>query len=297
MYKKILVALDGSKLSESILPYARMLAEKFRLPAEFVEVVDYDTLMPDNVDPKQEAAVAEQKRNIQGYLKRIAATFPSGLKTEFTVEVGHPAEVIVDRAAAAPGSLIAMTTHGRSGIQRWLLGSVAEKVLHATREHLLLVRGGDGTPTDAVSLRSILVPLDGSKVAESVLPQAVELATKLNLDIVLIRVFNLPNLYYDDAYVPDEHIWELVRDEAQQYLNAKVKELKNQTPANVSAMLLEGFAAERIIAVARDAPGSLIAICTHGRSGVRRWVIGSVTDRVVSHSGDPVLVIRAPNAA
>jgi nucleotide-binding universal stress UspA family protein len=298
MYKKILVALDGSKLSECILPYARTLAEKFRLPTEFVELIDYDTLMPDNVDPKQEAAVAEQKQNIQGYLKTIAASFPPGLKTECTVVVGHPAEVIVDRAAAVPDTLIAMTTHGRSGIQRWLLGSVAEKVLHATREHLLLVRGGgDGAPADAASLQSILVPLDGSKVAESVLPQAVELATTLNLAIVLVRVFNLPNLYYDDAYVPDERVWELVKEEAQQYLDGKIKELKSQALVNVSSILLEGFAAERIITLAREMPRCLIAICTHGRSGVRRWVIGSVTDRVVSHSGDPVLVVRAPNTA
>lgn len=298
MYSKILVALDGSKLSECILPYARTLAEKLRLSAEFAEVIDYDTLMPENVDPKQESLVAERKNNIQGYLKRIAAAFPAGLKTECTVEVGHPAEIIVDRAAAAPGTLIAMTTHGRSGIQRWLLGSVAEKVLHATRNPLLLVRGEETSkPTETASFRSILVPLDGSKLAESVLSHAVELATKLNLEVVLVRIFNLPNLYYDEAYVPDERIWELVRDEAQEYLDGKVKELKDQGPAKVTSILLEGFAAERIIAVAREKPGSMIAICTHGRSGVRRWVLGSVTDRVVKHSGDPVLVIRAPGAA
>ena len=110
-------------------------------------------------------------------------------------------------------------------------------------------------------------------------------------------LFNLPNLYPDEAYVPDEHIWELIRDEARQYIDRKVKELKDQGLARVSSILLEGFAAERIITVAREKPESLIAICTHGRSGVRRWVLGSVTDRVVKHSGDPVLVIRAPGAA
>jgi nucleotide-binding universal stress UspA family protein len=298
MYSKILVALDGSKLSECILPYARTLAEKLRLASEFVEVIDYDTLMPDNVDPKQESMIVERKKNIEGYLKRIAAGFPAGLKTESTVDVGHPAEFIVDRAAAAPETLVAMTTHGRSGIERWLLGSVAEKVLHATRNHLLLVRGDKTSePVEGVAFRSILVPLDGSELAETVLPHTVELSKKLDLEVILVRVFNLPNLYYDEAYTPDERVWELIRDQAQEYLDRKGKELKDQGVAKVSSVLLEGFAAERIIAVARETPGSLIAICTHGRSGVRRWVLGSVTDRVVSHSGDPVLVIRAPGTA
>jgi nucleotide-binding universal stress UspA family protein len=298
MYSRILVALDGSKLSECILPYARYFAEKFRLPVELLEAIDSDTLMPDNVDPKQESMIAERKKNIQGYLSTIAATFAGAVKIDCTVEVGHPAEIIVDRAAAAAGTLIAMTTHGRSGIQRWLLGSVAEKVLHATRDPLLLVRGDETKiAAAAASFRSILVPLDGSELAESVLPRVVELAGKLNLEVVLVRVFNLPNLYPDEAYVPDEHIWELIRDEARQYIDRKVKELKDQGLARVSSILLEGFAAERIITVAREKPESLIAICTHGRSGVRRWVLGSVTDRVVKHSGDPVLVIRAPGAA
>jgi nucleotide-binding universal stress UspA family protein len=96
--------------------------------------------------------------------------------------------------------------------------------------------------------------------------------------------------------VADERVWELIRDEAQDYLDRKVEQLKNEGVARVTSVLLEGFAAERIIALAQETPGSLIAICTHGRSGVRRFVLGSIADRVVRHSGDPVLVIRAPGA-
>lgn len=118
----------------------------------------------------------------------------------------------------------------------------------------------------------------------------------MNLEIVLVRIFNLPTTYYDEGYSADERVWELIRDEAQDYLDRKVEQLKNEGVARVTSVLLEGFAAERIIALAQETPGSLIAICTHGRSGVRRWVLGSIADRVVRHSGDPVLVIRAPGA-
>jgi len=111
-----------------------------------------------------------------------------------------------------------------------------------------------------------------------------------------VRVFNIPAAYYDEGYTADERVWEMVRDEAREYLDKKVKELKSQGLENVSSVLLEGFAAERIITLAQETPQNLIAICTHGRTGARRWVLGSVTERVVRHSGDPVLVIRAPDA-
>ena len=298
MYSKVLVALDGSKLSEAILPHARTLAEKLAVPVELLEVIDYDTLMPDNVDPKQDAMVAQRKTKILEYLNNLAATFHGQSRMDCAVEVGHPEEVIVDHAAAAPDTLVAMTTHGRSGIQRWVLGSVAEKVLHACRNPLLLFRSvAPTTPAQEAPLKSILVPLDGSELAETVLAHVEELCRKLDLELILVRVFNLPNLYYDETYTPDEHIWELIRDETRNYLDGKVKELKARGILKISAVVVEGFAEEQIIAVARERRASLIAICTHGRSGVRRFVMGSVADRIVRHSGDPVLVIRALDAA
>lgn len=90
-----------------------------------------------------------------------------------SVEVGRPAETIVDRTAADTGTLIAMTTHGRSGIKRWLLGSVAEKVLHAATRHLLLARATEESKkAGEVSLKRLVVPLDGSRLGEMVMPHA-----------------------------------------------------------------------------------------------------------------------------
>jgi len=295
MYKKILAPLDGSKVSERILPYAQLWARSFGIPIELLAVVEPETIASSTADHERRRQILTAEKSKVEYLKTITGTVPA--VSACGDELGNPAEVIVDRPANDPETLIAIGTHGRSGIQRWLLGSVAEKVLRAARNPVLIVRTAEATQdTQALSFRSVLVPLDGSELAESVLPHAAELSGKMNLEIVLVRVFNIPADYYDEGYTADERVWEMVRDEAREYLDKKVKELKSQGLENVSSVLLEGFAAERIITLAQETPQSLIAICTHGRTGARRWVLGSVTERVVRHSGDPVLVIRAPDA-
>ncbi|OGQ78568.1 MAG: hypothetical protein A3F90_01055 [Deltaproteobacteria bacterium RIFCSPLOWO2_12_FULL_60_19] len=301
MYKRVLVALDGSQVSEHILPYARSLAKALKIPVELLHAIDLDTLMPSVIAQQghyNEIMTAE-KKNSGDYLSKIACSF-TGAAVDCSVEIGRAAEVIVDRAAAQAGTLIAMTTHGRSGVKRWLLGSVAEKVLHAATNHVLLVRATDERKkTEEVSLKRIVVPLDGSKLAELALPQAAELARTLGLEIVLVRAFNLPPPVYNaDEYTLNlAELLEQVRKEAQAYVEEKMREQQAQGLKKVSATAVEGLAADKIIDVARENPGSLIAMSTHGRSGVGRWVLGSVTQHVVRHSDDPVLVIRATGAS
>jgi nucleotide-binding universal stress UspA family protein len=299
MYSKILAGLDGSKISERILPYARFFAEKLKIPIELLAVIDPETFTATetHTDAYRGTLLPERKKTAADYLKNIAGKYLGGFSVDCVVEIGKPADAIVDRAANDSGTLIAIGTHGRAGIQRWLLGSVADKVLHAARNPLLIVRTMEETKgIETSKLKSILVPLDGSVLAETVMAHALELARRMDLEIVLVRIFNLPTAYYDEGYAPDERVWEMIRDEAQEYLDRKVKELKSGGLPRVTSVLLEGFAGERIINLARETPENLIAICTHGRSGVRRFVLGSIADRVVRHSGDPVLVIRAPGA-
>ncbi len=215
------------------------------------------------------------------------------------MEQGQPEEVIIDKAARDKETLIGMATRGRSGIHRWLMGSVAEKVLRGATNPLLLVRGNEEGKSDGkATLKSIVVPLDGSKRAETVLPPAMDLAKKLSLAIVLTRAYQIPlSASYAGAespYIPNsDALLNLVREEAGAYLEAKVNELHQNGVEKVSSILLVGSGADEIIDLARSTPDNLIAMCTHGRSGVERWVLGSVTEKVVRHSGDPVLVVRA----
>ncbi len=297
MYTRILVPLDGSRFSEGVLPYVRALARAVKVPVELLYVNDPARLAP--FSPP-----------LQGgeYLQGVAASFTGAAEVKYTVELGEPAGTIVDLAAAQTGTLIAMTTHGYSATRRWLLGSVADKVLHGSTNHLLLVRPTDGDAAGEAFLKTMLVPLDGSALAEEVVPIATELASRLTLEIVLVRV--LTRIYFapPDTILPlfsqnvldQKELWAQARAEVNEYLASKVEELHAQGLPHVSSLLLEssaGGAAAEIIDLARTTPANLVAMSTHGRSGVGRWVLGSVTERVVRYSNDPVLVLRPFDSA
>lgn len=300
MYTRILIPLDGSKTAEQVLPYARTLANKLKVPLELMGVIDIAEFAAHISAEKArylERIIEQGERSSMEYLKGIANKFP-GLTVNCTVEKGTAAENIIDKAAGDKGTLITMATHGRSGINRFVLGSVAEKVLRATNNPLLLVRAADGAaPGEEARLTSVIVPLDGSELAESVLPAVTELAKKLGLEIVLFRAFNIPYGVYagaDGYYAMNfDQLIADIKDEATAYLEKKTEEIKGKGFEKISFLVKEGLSADEIISIGRQTPDNLIAMCTHGRSGVKRWVLGSVTETVVRHCGDPVLVIRA----
>jgi nucleotide-binding universal stress UspA family protein len=287
MFTKILVPLDGSGLAEQILPYARLLAEACVIPVELLRVDDPDVRTPF----RPPLAPAD-------YLKQASARgFPSSVRVEQVEEQGKPASVIVARAKADPNALIAMTTHGLSGIRRWLLGSVASHVVQSAANPVLLIRPGEVEEVPAeISLKIVSVPLDGSALAEKILPHIVPLAKKLRLEMELIRVYAASAAAYpvgDGTYIDTlARHKETIRNEAESYLAGKMQELRAEGLERVSANAIYGDPAEEIIDLARKTPHNLIAMSTHGRSGVGRWVLGSVVERVVQHSRDPVLIIR-----
>lgn len=301
MYTRVLIPLDGSKTAEKVLPYARSLANNLKVPVELMGVTDIAE-MALHISAANarylDKMIEEAERASRDYLKGIANTF-SGVSVDCALDRGRAAEAIIQKAAADKGTLITMATHGRSGINRWVLGSVAEKVLRATNNPLLLVRAtGQAISGQEARLTSVIVPLDGSELAESVLPAVTELVKKLDLDMILFRAFNLPYGVYAgaDGYYAvnfDQLIAE-IKEEANAYLEKKTEELKRKGVEKVSFLTKEGLSADEIISFGRQTPDNLIAMCTHGRSGVKRWVLGSVTETVVRHCGDPVLVIRAP---
>lgn len=300
MYTKILTPLDGSTTAEKALPYARFLAGALKLPIELLAVVDIAEMATHlSADRARhlDTIIQDIVRHSEEYLKRVAGSLPGG-SIKCMVEKGRAEQVIVETAAADKGTLVAMATHGRSGINRWLLGSVAEKVLRGTSNPLLLVRATEEAKTEgAASFRSVVVPLDGSEVAESVLPTVAELAKSLKLEVVLFRAYNIPYNAYttgEGYYAMDfEEMLKAMREETVDYLEKKTEAVKKLGIDKVSYSVKEGFAADEIISLTQKTPDGLIAMCTHGRSGVKRWMLGSVTETVVRHTSDPLLVIRA----
>jgi len=286
MYSKILVPLDGSKIAEAVLPYCKFLAENLHLPVQIVHVMEAETA----------ASSAQSNRELE-YLKATAASYLGSVSAECVVKSGAAAEIILDTAATDAGTLIAMATHGQSGGQRWLLGQVAQKVLQAAKNPLMLIRPNEATLSKKeVGFRTLIVPLDGSHLAERVLPPVVGLATQLQAEVVLMRTYTLPTAGYFMAagiLQPDmTALGEKMKQEVGGYLEMKAAELKAQGIAKISWQIAEGHGAEEIIELARRHTDSLIPLASHGRSGFGRWVLGSVAERVVSYAGSPVLVIR-----
>jgi nucleotide-binding universal stress UspA family protein len=189
-----------------------------------------------------------------------------------------------------------MSTHGRSGIARWALGSVTDKVIHTSTSPLLIIRSQEqekasrGSASSAeAKLDTLIVPLDGSPLAEQVLPHTVALAKALALRVLLVRVPFVPIAGYLPGY---KDLPEIEEAQAKEYLYKVSGNLGQQGLPSVEVRLLHGNAAGAIVDLARETPNSLVTMTTHGRSGVGRWVLGSVTGRVVRHSGVPVLVVH-----
>ena len=298
MYTKLLIPLDGSKTAEKVLPYARFLAGKLKIPVELLGVIDMAemaTHIPAEKARFFDSMIEEGVKHSASYLRGVAGTF-GDTDVKCTAEKGQADVVIIEKGETDTSMLICMATHGRSGLDRFLLGSVAEKVLRAAANPLLLVRATEEAKSDGTAvLKSMVVPLDGSELAESIIPMVA--AKELGLEVVLFRAYHIPTYAYagDETYsvVDYDELIVGVRDEATEYLEKKVAEVKHLGVEKVSFVTEEGFAADKIIALARKNPDNLIAMCSHGRTGVKRWVLGSVTEAVVRHSGDPVLVLRA----
>lgn len=292
MYTKIIVPLDGSAIAGGILPYVRTFARACHVPVELLHIITPEVLevLSDPAHHRYADDVeTDMKLHGLSYLRARAASLPEPTAVECVVRVGDPAEVIVDEAK--PGTLVMMATHGRSGVQRWLLGSVADKVLHSVKTHLLLARTGEQSQGKEAVLKSVVVPLDGSALAEKILPWVVALSKVMDLEIILIRAHALPTTVYTaDEYMPNYgQLIERLKEEASSYIDTKVEFLKRQG-VKATSVIVEGDGAAEIIDFARKTPDNLIAMSTHGRSGIRR-LLGSVADRVVRNSWDPVLLM------
>jgi nucleotide-binding universal stress UspA family protein len=298
MFNRMLIPLDGSKTAEKVLPHARRLATVSSISVELLGVVEMTEVAAEissSEAPYAEALIEEALRHSTEYLETLARTFPNGM-VRCRVEQGRPEDVIINAAATHKDTLIAMATHGRSGVSRWLVGSVTEKVLRGTVNPLLVVHARPDVKTEALaSLSSVIVPLDGSEMAESVLSPVADLALALSLQVILLRAYALPAATYggDDYYVPNYiELKDQIKNESDSYLSSKASSLRAQGVANVSTVAIEGSAADAIISLSHATLDNLVALSSHSHSGLQRWVLGSVTEKVVRHCEDPVLVVR-----
>ena len=240
--------------------------------------------------------VEATKRGAQRYLEKPEDKM---IRVNSKILVGHPAENIVDYADKTDIDLIIMATHGRSGIQRWALGSIAEKVVRATTRPVALIRAKHARSDvhENGVLRKALVPLDWSKESEAVIHYIEELASELKVAVTLLLVAEQPYHVYSAGeglvrvhYTEDEI--KQLKASIEGYLEKLASRFYGRGIATKCEVRV-GVPAEEIIRVAEEIHADLVAMSTHGRSGIGRWVFGSVAEKVLHEGNTPLLLVRA----
>lgn len=285
----ILVPLDGSSLAEQALSCAVPLCQV--LPAEIVLlravwISPKARLASDRADAGVNETVRELVSQADDYLQGMARSLrETHLDVRCAVRHGPPAKTIVDYAAQADVQQIVMATRSYGAPRRWTRGSVAERVVQAAQAPVLLVRCSDRDARDArepLCCRRILVPLDGLAKAEQVLPPTAELARALGCKVILFQV---------PATFLFEHSSLAAERMANAYLARVAGRLKEQG-IKVSVATGPGLVAESVVQFAQSNDVDLIAMATHGRTGIARWALGSVAGDVIREGSTPVLLVR-----
>jgi nucleotide-binding universal stress UspA family protein len=307
VFNKILVPLDSSKLAEKALPYAEEMA------------IHFDS----NITLLHSRDTAENTRHkeMQTYLDKTAADLEKRIAGAFTNKAKPKAKVttvitgtsrqgtsaaveILNYTEKEDIDMIIMATHGRTGITRWVLGDTANKVARASTCPILLIRAATAVPKD-IHFERILVPLDGSKESEAVLPYVENLVGKIKPDIKLLNVVEL--LYHIIAYPaaaayggdgivrvpfnPEE--MKPHKEASEKYLKGISGALKEKGYKN-SAEVRIGVPGEEIIEAEKEIKPELIIMSAYGHSGFGRWEHGSITDKVLHAGTTPLLLIRPP---
>ncbi|MDE2688631.1 MAG: universal stress protein [Chloroflexota bacterium] len=301
MFDHIVVPLDGSKLSEATLAYVAPLARS--LGSKVVLLHAYDNPYVDllsahpgarEIAPDQNA-VAAASDYLNGTRERLQS---DGVQCDIRIMRGAPAAVILKYIEERQPDLIAMSTHGRSGLRRMLVGSVTTTILPRAETPVLIVHPDEGEEQPETSFESLVVPLDMSYRSEHILPVATELADALNLDTTLVTCVPSQSQLYigsgHEVYPYPDDLMEQAQESAEEYLQSSTDAAARGRQRNVRWECLDGGPAGAIVEYAESQPNSLIAMCTQGRTGLGRWVLGSVTDAVIRSGNTPVLVVPQP---
>jgi nucleotide-binding universal stress UspA family protein len=290
--RTILVPLDGSTRAECALPLAERLASALGSRLLLVRVIEPSTHISDlagEIPPwqaSQELSEFEDEAT-QEYLARVSATVRSHGIEQVVIRAvrGQPASVLLALLSSGQANLVVMASHGRGGVQRALFGSVATRLIRHGNVPIVIVRPG-GNELRYLSLTRALVPLDGSTVAERALGMARLLAGPLLRHITLARVVN-PELPASES------------ESAQSYLAVTCASLTAAVSEHVCVVdnvLLVGDETEQILEQSR-ADYDIIILCTHGRGGPQRWLLGSVAESVVHGARIPTLLLPTPKDA
>jgi nucleotide-binding universal stress UspA family protein len=319
VFHHILVPLDGSIRAERALPVAAQIARGTAGSLHLVYVVNPPIDYSGGLSPMpimSAETIEIETKNATSYLNAMAMSpLLAGIPTTTEVQFGVPAAGILATASKRAADLIVLCSHGRTGYTRWILGSVAHTLVHESPVPLFVLREGASdsllAPDGSARPLRVLVPLDGSELAEAALDPAASLTAALAAPgqgtLYLAQVVKEVNLPPSSAgAAAASRLNEEVKEHANAYLaqvreqlQARTKELRLSI---TSSVLCASDVASALVELAEhgdegEKSGSaagcdLIAISTHGRHGLQRWVMGSVTERVLNTSKLPILIVR-----
>ena len=292
MSRLVLVPLDGSEFSESVLQTGIDLARRWGARLEVVTV--HETVPALDHDLWETASREWSERYIEEVADRIKEE--AGFTVPGTLLTGSPAEAIQHHVVARGVDLIVMATHGRGPMSRFWLGSTADGLVRHSTVPILLLRPDEETPDQGsiFAPERVVVPLDGSTEGEAILSHAVDLVGDEGTDFDLLRVYPYPR-DLASGYLPhtvqlNANVFEEGRKAAEEYVMTEASKLVDRGLAAKGHVVTEGDPASGILHFADESGADLIAMSTHGRGGVSRLVLGSVTDKVVRGARIPTLV-------
>lgn len=304
----ILVPLDGSELAEKALSPAGQIASAMANRAggsESVRLILLRAVAPMAMLAADPYLYDEMMRmnldEAQAYLNLAASTLSAlGVKIETTTINGSPAEAIVQYAEENGVDLIVMSSHGRTGSSRWVYGSVAEKVMHHASCATAIIRAH--VEVAMFQNRKILVPLDGSDLAERALEPALSLAQAVNSNVYLLRIVSMREPMPETLTPAGEQVEAALdiadaeeRGEAEAYLQRVYGSHENQH-LFFDVERTDGDIADSIVTYADTNHIDLIVMSSHGRSGIGRWLHGSVAEKVLRGANCATLIVRDPKS-
>lgn len=299
--RNILVPLDGSAFGERALPMAFDLARRAGATVHLVHVHDL-ALLPftfEGYGAFDPVWTERHRADAAAYLENLAARAArQGVDVRLRLLEAPVVESIADHAERIDADLIVMTTHGRGGVSRAWLGSVADDLVRVAPMPVLMVRPAEteAEAEETASPRHILVPLDGSPLAAAALDEAAAIAALEDARVTLVHVispmFAAGPPYAATAASFDDNDFRRERERAERYLRDVAAQLAGRVGTVRSLLITHPHAATAIREVVRDEDVDLIVLASHGRSGVARWALGSVADKLIRSGVAPVLVVR-----
>ncbi len=315
----ILVPLDGSELARTALPYAQMLASTFSAHIHLLRVLsstDQEDLFisPSSALYKRTSALGVNKERTHRIWTMLRQQAEADLQTQAAllreagfevlvdIRVGSPAETIVKITEHESVNMIVMATHGYSGLRRWALGSVTDKVVRATTTPVFVIRGNTIDTAVVPKIKRIMVPVDGSSLSRQALPCALEMAVHAGAELLLLRAvppvsveyYNMGGMNGQPMPVTMEHNRAEYYEQVIHEMRALSDELK-QHNVPITTHVTTGYPAEVIVDEAERHHVDVIVMATHGYGGLQRWALGSVADKVLHVTSTPLVMVHAHN--